>query len=57
MEPEAGFEPAAYALRVRCSTPELPRRGRNGSEIPTTPSWEPHGEAMLQPATFALFLA
>lgn len=26
LEPEAGFEPAAYALRVRCSTPELPRR-------------------------------
>ncbi len=26
MEPEAGFEPATYALRVRCSTPELPRR-------------------------------
>ena len=26
VEPEAGFEPATYALRVRCSTPELPRQ-------------------------------
>jgi hypothetical protein len=29
VEPEAGFEPAAYALRVRCSTPELPRHEGN----------------------------
>ncbi len=26
MEPEAGIGPATYALRVRCSTTELPGR-------------------------------
>jgi len=28
-EPPPGFEPGTYALRVRCSTPELRRRGIN----------------------------
>ena len=26
LEPPRGFEPRTYALRVRCSTPELRRR-------------------------------
>jgi hypothetical protein len=36
MEPEAGFEPATYALRVRCSTPELPRHGEELYKSPAT---------------------
>gem|GEM_PF-5694808 len=31
MEPEVGFEPTTCALRVRCSTTELPGLGANGS--------------------------
>ncbi len=27
VEPRMGIEPTTYALRVRCSTPELSRRG------------------------------
>ena len=38
-EPEAGFEPAAYALRVRCSTPELPRRGAMVTVSPRHHAW------------------
>ena len=30
-EPPPGFEPETYALRVRCSTPELRRRINNRS--------------------------
>jgi hypothetical protein len=36
VEPEAGFEPAAYALRVRCSTPELPRQETESYKCPAT---------------------
>jgi RNA polymerase sigma-70 factor, ECF subfamily len=44
MEPERGFEPRTYALRVRCSTPELLRRkgARN-----VTPRGEPHCPASI----------
>ena len=31
-EPPRGFEPRTYALRVRCSTPELRRRARASPE-------------------------
>ena len=31
-EPPRGFEPRTYALRVRCSTPELRRRARMSPE-------------------------
>ena len=33
MEPEAGIGPATYALRVRCSTTELPGRDRNATDL------------------------
>ena len=32
MEPEAGIGPATYALRVRCSTTELPGRVANSTD-------------------------
>ena len=32
-EPEAGIEPATYALRVRCSTTELPGRMFDRSQL------------------------
>ena len=32
MEPEAGIGPATYALRVRCSTTELPGRDANSTD-------------------------
>ena len=31
LEPPRGFEPRTYALRVRCSTPELRRRAPVGA--------------------------
>ena len=31
MEPPRGFEPRTYALRVRCSTPELRRPALGGA--------------------------
>ncbi len=33
MEPEAGIGPATYALRVRCSTTELPGRVANSTDL------------------------
>ena len=32
VEPEAGIGPATYALRVRCSTTELPGRDAHSTE-------------------------
>ncbi len=32
VEPEAGIGPATYALRVRCSTTELPGRDANSTD-------------------------
>ena len=33
MEPKIGFEPTTYALRVRCSTTELPGRVAHSTDL------------------------
>ena len=56
VEPERGFEPRAYALRVRCSTPELPRRRRNGSAVHTTPCVDAHNRPAVADSLAECFL-
>jgi hypothetical protein len=50
MEPPRGFEPRTYALRVRCSTPELRRRAPGGGGEWVIPSWKPSQASVWSPS-------